>query len=143
MNDGLCVGLGVAEWVAERIGAPCPHDSVGIGWARGGQIVMGAMFNGYNGASIQMHLAVLPGHGMARQWVWAMMDYAFCQAKVRRITGLIAEKNERSKRFAEHLGARCEGILKDALPDGNLMVYGLLKNDAKKWLTAGFQRILR
>lgn len=140
--DGLVLGAGVAEWVADQTGATGHHQPVGIGWARGGEIVAGCMFVNYSGASIDAHIAVRPGTMMAKTWVAAIIDYPFKQVKVRRVTCLIDERNTACRGFVEHLGARCEGLLKDALPDGNLMVYGFLKYDAQKWLTASFQRLL-
>ncbi len=142
--DGLVVGSGVAEWVASVVGGR--HDlaqSEGIGYARDGNIVMGAMFSNYNGAQIHMHIALTRGVPMAPTFVAAIMDYPFVQIGVKRVTGMIFEDNEPSCRFAEHLGARKEAVLQDYLPTGNMVIYGLLREDAQKWLTASYAQRLR
>jgi len=135
----LCVGDGVSQWVAEKLNAQAGfHGATGIGWMVDGKITAGAVFNNYNRASVHMHLAI-EGR-MPPTFVAAIMDYPFRQLGCKRITGLIAERNWASRRFAEHLGARIEGVLQDALESGNLVVYGLLRNDACKWLTAPYSR---
>lgn len=142
--DGLVTGKGVAEWVGAVIGNQFNLNSCeGIGWARGGEIIMGAAFTDFNGASINMHIALVKGERFTPTFVAAMLDYPFNQAGVKRITGLINENNRASRRFAEHLGAVQEGILRDAAQNGNLVVYGLLKADAQKWLTASYSQRLR
>lgn len=142
--NGLIVGKGVAEWVATVIGGH--HDlsqCEGIGYARGGNIVMGAMFNNYNGAQIHMHIALTRGVPFSPTFVAAIMDYPFVQLGLKRVTGMIFESNTASRRFAEHLGAKQEVILQDYLPHGNLVVYGLFRKDAQKWLTASYSQRLR
>ena len=140
--DGLLVGDGVVEWVGKQLFTEY-KGGVGIGFACGGEIVMGAVFNNYTPANIHMHIALKDGVKFSPTFVAAIMDYPFKQLGVRRVTGLIAEDNAASRRFAEGLGARFEGVLQDALPDGNLVVYGLLKEQAKHWLTALYQRRLK
>lgn len=141
--SGLVLGGGVVEWTATILGITVYHDTTqGIGWARNGNIVMGAMFNNYNGASIHMHIAKLHGESFSPTFIAAIMDYPFRQLGVKRVTGLVAENNHVSRRFAQHLGARMEGVLQDALPDGNLLVYGLLRKDANRWLTALYSQRL-
>lgn len=142
--DGLVLGKGVAEWVGSVLGISFNLNSAeGIGWAKDGSIVMGAAFTDFNGASINMHIALVKGERFTPTFVAAMLDYPFNQAGVKRITGLVNEHNRASRRFAEHLGAAQEGILRDAAPNGNLVVYGLLKADARKWLTASYSQRLR
>lgn len=142
--NGLVLGQGVVEWVGAVLGNKFNLDtSEGIGWLRGGNIVMGAAFTDYNGANINMHIALVKGERFSPTFVAAIMDYPFNQSGVKRVSGLIDESNEQSRRFAEHLGAVQEGVLRDALPNGNLVVYGLLKAAAQRWLTASYSQRLR
>ena len=142
-GNGLCVGDGVVDWVVEKIGGSTGlKDAQGIGWRKDGKIVMGAFFHNYNKASIYMHIALTKGTALSPTFVAAIMDYPCRQLGVKRVTGLIAESNLLSRRFAEHLGAKMEGTLQDALIDGNLILYGLLRKDAAKWLTAAYSKRL-
>lgn len=142
---GLVLGSGVAQWVSEQIGSSTDvHDCEGIGWARGGKIVMGAMFNNYiKGGSIHIHIARLPEARLVPTFVAAIVDYPFNQLGVRRMSAFIAEDNAPSRALAEHLGGRQEAVLQDALPSGNLVLYGLLRKDAEQWLTAAYSQRLR
>jgi hypothetical protein len=133
---GLIVGKGVVEWVADRLGVDAfPPDTTGLGWWDYHRILMGAVYNNYNGAQVHMHLARLPGVRLSPGFVRYMLDYPFRQLKVKRITGTIAASNAASIEFAEHLGARFEGRMKDALPNDDLLIYGLPRTSAEKWLT--------
>lgn len=144
ITDGMVTGNMVAQWVGAVLGHNFDLSvAQGIGWIRGGNIVAGAAFTDYNKAMINMHIAVTKGERMPPTFVAAIMDYPFVQLGVKRINGLIDESNEQSRRFAEHLGAVQECVLQDALPNGNLVVYGLLKKHAQKWLTASYSRRLR
>lgn len=126
----------ILAWVASILRRDIAHFGpyVAIGYLRRGELVAGAVFNGYTGASILMHIAKVHGEPMPVPFVLAFLDYAFNKARVRRITGLIDKRNHASRHFAEHLGARLEGVMRDALPDGDLCVYGLLAKDGRRWL---------
>lgn len=97
------------------------------------ELVAGALFNGYDHPNILMHIACerfTPG------FITAIMYFPFVQLKCVRITGVIEEQNVNSRRFAEHLGARQEGVMLRAAPSGdNYCIYGLMAEDAQKWLT--------
>lgn len=140
--NGLVIGDSVVEWVNKQLWMN-HRDGVGIGFARNGEIVMGVIFNNYNTASIHMHIALKEGERFSPTFIAAIMDYPFRQLGLKRITGLIAEDNVASRRFAEKLGAKFEGVLQDALPSGNLVMYGLLKEQGQYWLTALYQRRLK
>jgi len=95
------------------------------------EIVAGAVFNGYSKPNILMHIAaerVTPG------FISALMHYAFIQADCKRITGLIHKKNKASRKFAEKLGARLEGTMREAAPNDDVCVYGLMKSQGLKWI---------
>lgn len=107
-----------------------PHSSVG--WANAdGEIVAGVVYNGYQHPNILFHISA---ETLTPAFVWAFLHYPFCQLKVNRITGLIARKNRKSRRFAEHLGATLEGTMHKALVNDDVCIYGLFEKDARKWL---------
>jgi RimJ/RimL family protein N-acetyltransferase len=120
-----------------------PDLSVGIGWQRDGEIVCGAAFTDYNGININMHIAKLDGETFPPTFIAAIFDYPFNQVGVRRMTGLIPESNAASIAFAERVGGVREGVLRDGARDGNLVIYGLLRSEADRWLTASFARRLK
>lgn len=95
------------------------------------ELVAGIVFNGYTPPSIMMHIAA---DRMTPGLIATAMHYAFIKSGCKRITGIIEQNNEKSCRFARSLGANLEGIMRDASKNGNLCIYGLLRNDAQKWL---------
>jgi RimJ/RimL family protein N-acetyltransferase len=60
--------------------------------------------------------------------------YPFVQLGCRRITGLVPSVNLAARKFDENLGFVLEATLKDAHPEGDLLVYVMHKGDCR-WLS--------
>ena len=129
----IIIGQPVVEWVQER--ALCLGcNPIGFGLEEDGRIIAGVVFNDYNGANISMHVASDGSkRWMTRQFIWMVFDYAFNQAKVKRITGLVGEGNTEAQLFDEHIGFKLETTLSDAHPSGDLLIYVLRREDCR-WL---------
>lgn len=124
------------EWARARI----PHvPSWGewyeaIGLERDGELVAVVVFNLFSGADIAMHIAAVPGRRwMTRQFLRASFRYPFVQLGCRRVSGYVPARNLEAQRFDEHLGFQREGLMRHALPDDDVIVYGMLRQDAEKW----------
>ena len=131
----IVIGQSVVSWVATRtqefgnFGA-----SVGFGVEENGRLIAGVVFSDYNGVNIQMHVASDGSRNwMTRELLWMVFDYAFNQAKVKRITGLVGEGNIEARNFDEHIGFVVETTLESAHPTGNLIVYKMFREDCR-WL---------
>ena len=131
----IVIGQPVVSWVASHtqeygnFGA-----SVGFGIEDDGKLIAGVVFSDYNGANINMHVASDGSkRWMTREFLWMVFDYPFNQAKVKRITGLVGEKNYAARKFDEHIGFVYETTLKDAHPDGGMIVYRMFREDCR-WL---------
>lgn len=122
----------VNAFVAERMGIAGWSNAVGIGLEENGELIAGVTFDYYNGASICMHVAAVEGRRwMTREYLWFCFYYPFEQLGVKRITGLVPETNMDARRFDEHLGFKLETRLKDAAPDGDVLVYAMFKEDCR------------
>lgn len=55
--------------------------------------------------------------------------FVFDQLNTARITGLIPSKNEQSCKLAEHFGFKLEGVMRAALDDDDLKIYGFLAEE--------------
>lgn len=143
VNAHLVTGKGVAQWVSDilRINLDM-RVSEGVGWGTQRELFCGIAYTGWNGPNVWFHVAIVRGARMTPTFWAAAMDYPFNQLGVKRISGLIDERNADSRAFATHMGARVEGVLQDATDSGNLILYGLLKKDAQKWLTAPYSKRL-
>lgn len=126
------------EWVARRtndfgnFGA-----AVGIGVLRDGHIVAGVVFNEFNGANINMHVAAVPrSRWLSRTALRHFFHYPFIQTGVGRITVPIGEGNTPAQRLVEGVGFKYETELADAHPTGCLLIYVMRRADCR-WLSEG------
>jgi len=55
-----------------------------------------------------------------------VFSFLFNRLGTARVTGLIPSKNESSLRLAEHIGFKKEGVMRAALDDDDLHIYGFL-----------------
>jgi RimJ/RimL family protein N-acetyltransferase len=125
----------VGRWVCERAGGSwVPGRGTAIGLERNGRLVAGVIFDDFNGANINMHVASDGSRGwLNREYLWFCFYYPFVQLGVKRITGIVPECNEAAARFDEHIGFELEARLKDAHPDGDLLIYKMT-SDKCRWL---------
>lgn len=124
----------VGPWVTARGGGVyMPGTCSAIGRLDAGELVGGVLYEDYNGANVMAHIAGEGQGWLDREFLWMMFDYPFNQLKVNRITGIVPSSNEAARRFDEHLGFVQEAILKDAHPEGDLIVYRM-RRDECRWL---------
>lgn len=126
----------VGSWVSERAGAPMHHGDKTLGLLDPNKgLIAGVLYQDFNGANIVAHIAAEPGaRWLTRQFLWMMFDYPFNQLRVKRITGQVAAKNIQARQFDEHLGFVAEATLKDALPDDDLIIYCMRRENCR-WLS--------
>lgn len=96
--------------------------------------VAAALFESHNGASILVHLAATGRNWMTRDFLWFVCYYPFMQLGVTKVIAPVESTNYRSVRFIEHFGFTLESTLKDAAPNGDLLLFTLRKEDCK-WLS--------
>lgn len=114
-----------------------PGGYYAMGVERDGEIIGGVLYSSYapvpGGGDVQMWAV---GHGwLSRRIVRVFLGYAFERLNCHRITVGIAKGNGASRRLVEKLGFRMEGKLRRGFDTRrDLLVYGLLKDDAARWL---------
>lgn len=125
----------VGPWIEKRAAAKwVPGLSSTIGLMRDGSLIGACLYDDYNGASVNMHIASDGSRSwLNREFLWYAFYYPFEQLGCKRVTGLVPESNLSARRFDEHLGFVLEAALKDAHPDGDLLVYRMLRADCR-WL---------
>lgn len=127
LGTWLCERQDYAEWVPGR------GQAIGLETAEG-ELIAVVLFDDYNKANINMHVAAVPGsRWLTREFLWYCFHYPFIELGCKRITGLVAETNYAARKFDEHLGFTLEATLKDAHPDGDLLLYVMTKQDCK-WI---------
>lgn len=106
----------------------------GIGLERDGELIAAVVYNLYSGSDIAMHVAAIPGkRWMTKGYLRAAFSYPFNQLGVRRVSGFVPEKNIEARKFDEHIGFIREGLMRNALPDDNVIVYGMLRSECR-WI---------
>lgn len=108
-------------------------DARCIGLERNGALVAGAMYEGFNGRNIWVHLAGAPGtHWMTRTFLRAGFAYPFLVCGVDRLSGYVNAANAQVRRLNEHLGYEVEATLRGAAPDGgDVLIYVMWKRNCR------------
>lgn len=104
-----------------------------IGQSRDGRLMAGAVFEGYNGRNVWVHLAGEPGgRWLSRRFLTACMRYVFVVLGCARLSAYVNESNWPSRRFTQHFGFREEARLKGAAKDGgDVLIYVLTREDCR------------
>jgi RimJ/RimL family protein N-acetyltransferase len=119
----------VARFVGERVGAIiCPPFTC-MGIEQDGEIVVGVIFNNFNGASIEISVA---GSVWTRGFIKAVGDYVFGQLKCCRMQ--ITTEQEKIARVSERMGGKREGVLRNKFGRGrDGIVLGILDTEYRNW----------
>ena len=124
-----------AEWARQRI-AHVPSWGEwceAIGLEDDGLLAV-VVYNLYSGSDIAMHIAAVPGRRwMTREFLRVAFRYPFVQLGCRRVSGYVPASNTDAQRFDEHLGFVREGLMRHALPDDDIIVYGMLREEARRF----------
>lgn len=119
----------------DRIGGqwlPGRGSIIGL-WEDGVGPVAACLYESCNGASVLGHLTGIGRKWMNREYLWYCFYYPFEELKVNKILGLVESDNLDAQRLDEHLGFTLEATLKSAAPNGDLLIYSMIKEHCK-WL---------
>lgn len=141
MTRQIVIGQPVVDWVALQLGRGEKYGlSTGIGVENDGQLIAGVVYNEFNGANCNMHVASdRSAKWLSREFLWMCFDYPFNQMidkagnRLKRITGFVEDDRTDAIIFDEHLGFEWEATLKDAHPNGDILVY-VMRRENCRWL---------
>lgn len=119
-------------WASERIGYPPRTDAQAIGWQENGQLRAVTLWDCFSQCDCNIHIA----SDGSRQWLRkaflrASFYHPFIQWGMRRVTGLVPAKNTAALTFDLHLGFQQEGVCRNALPDDDIIILGMLREDCR------------
>lgn len=119
-------------WASKIIGFTPRSDAKAMGWKESGRLRAVVIWDNFGECDCNIHIAGdgTP-HWFKRQFMIALFMHPFVQWNMRRVTGLVASYNTKSLRFTRHIGFVDEGYLKNALPDGDLVVLGMLREHCR------------
>jgi len=128
----------VGKWVMERIPGMemddgLDYEAIGV-CSDEGELIAGVVFNHFTGYDISMHVAADRGRLWATPGVMkTIFGYPFNQLQCRRVTGFVSAINKATLRFDLKIGFVIEGRLRDATPEGDMIVIGMTRNECR-WL---------
>lgn len=128
----------VMDFASEKIGGgfDWPDDVQAIALQEAdGKIVAAALFDRFEAAECQMHIATDgQKNWMARDTLAAVFAFPFWQLKLRRITAPIASRNRTALVAAVRLGFTPEGVRERALWDDDVCVLRMFRGECP-WLS--------
>jgi len=115
----------IGPWVAERVGGKwTPGRGHTLGWMDGGKLLAGVLVEDWNGACCTMHVAG-EGTWAYPKFIDTVFDYVFGQLKCRCTFAVVSSVNEKCLRLCLRLGYEEVVRLKEAHPDGDLVLLRL------------------
>lgn len=120
----------VGEWVAARAGGKfCADAMQAIGLEKNGNIIAGVIYERYNGESMWVHVAI-EGR-LTPAYLRAIFDYPFVYCDVKKVIGTVSSGNVKAIKFDENLGFTEEARIRDAAPDGDIIIYTMSKDQCR------------
>lgn len=121
------------QWASERSDSRYHTDAVAIGRASSdGTIRAVTVYDRFMFCDCNIHVASDgSGHWGTREFFCAAFAYPFIQCGLRRVTALVPAKNKRALRLDLHLGFEFEGRCRNMLPDDDLIILGMLRENCR------------
>lgn len=121
----------LSAWLRKKTGLHPSKYLVCIGNTNSNDEIVGVVgYDGFNGASIQMHSAG-EGNWLTRQLLMCAFDYPFNVCKVSMVLGVTPSGNAQALKFNEHVGFKTLFILDGAHPDGALVFTAMRREECR------------
>jgi hypothetical protein len=130
MGWHIASGPEIGYWVDKQLGVGYHAErSNAIGLVREGEIVAGVVYQNWNGRSLVTHIAATGR--LTKFYLWAIYDYAFNVCGVDKIIAPVSSENEKSIRMVSRMGFAEEARIKDAQPEGDIILFTMKKSDCR------------
>ena len=106
-----------------------------IGIKKDDELIAGLVYHDATARNIQISMASTSPLWCTKKTLRYIFGYPFLQLKVARVTVCTHADNEKMRSLALRLGFQQEGILRDGYEDGDMIVYGMLAKEGKKWIS--------
>jgi len=123
-------GPEIGYWVAGELDAGYFADrSQAIGLLKDGEIIAGIIYENWNRRSMVVHIVIKDR--ITPAFIGAIFDYAYNVCNIEKAIAPVSSANAKSIRMVEKMGFTEEGRIKDASPDGDIILYTLKKTDCR------------
>ena len=120
------------------VGLVRSEDMRCIGLRTDGELVAAAVYEGFNGVNMWVHLAAVPGaRWMTRDYLRACFAYPFLVCGVQRLSGYVNDSNTAAIRLNLHFGYREEAALSGAAPDGGDVLIFVMRRHECRFIEQG------
>lgn len=106
-----------------------PEAQTAIGLYKDKDPQAAVIYENWNGRSLVAHMAITGR--ITRQYLFVIFDYAFRQMSAAKVILPVQSTNTKSIKFVTNLGFREEARIKDAAPDGDVLLFTLAKQDCR------------
>ncbi|UZV40807.1 putative acyl CoA N-acyltransferase [Erwinia phage Stean] len=130
----------LVAWASEIIGFQPRDDVQAMGWQTDGELRAVCLWDCFSHADCNIHIASDgAANWLSRSFLTRAFLHPFAQWEKRRVTALVPSKNHDALRFDLHLGFKQEGLIRHALPDDDIILLGLLREDCR-WIPQKYRR---
>ena len=121
----------VGRWVAEQMnGSFSETTSTALGLQKEtGEIIAGVIYENWNKRSVVAHMAITGR--ITKTYLGAIFRYAYEKCGVNKVILPVSSGNDKSNKFVKHLGFTEEARIRDAAPDGDIVIYSLAKSECR------------
>lgn len=110
-----------------------PYGETVISRSENGELLGGVIFSLYTGSSVCVDVASMKPNWVNRELLYTTFNYIFNQLLCKVALGRVATNNKQALRFDTHIGFEIVAVIKDAVPDGDVAILALRKENCK-WL---------
>lgn len=125
----------LGPWAWDRMGADTwsPEGRTALGYVKDGVPKWAMIYDNYETASIQMHVAGDSPKYWSRQALQAVFEYPFYQLRVKKVIGICNSENTRALSIHLRLGWGLEAVVKDVYEMGNMYILSMTQEQCR-WL---------
>lgn len=110
-----------------------PAVDVVIARVHNGELMGGVIYNGYTGASINLHVYGIHPKWANKDMLWMTFHYPFVQLGCTKVFGQIPANNKHALDFDLKLGFKIEARIADVFPGEDLIVVSMRREECR-WL---------
>lgn len=119
------------DWAQERSGFRYRPDAKAIGSQVGDKLTSVVVYDNFSECDCNMHVVGEGAGWLTRELLFHGFHYPFVQCGLRRVTALVPAKNEKALKLDLNLGFHYEGCSLQALPDDDIFILGMLRDNCK------------
>lgn len=121
------------RWCGERLGVVFPEDSITLACADW-ELLAVVVYRRFSKHNCEMSIASIHPRWCSRRFLRAAFTYPFKQCELSRVTFVTTADNPETLVLLDRLGAKEEGVLRNWFGEKDGIIYGLLRQEAERWL---------